>query len=878
MQKIINNTTSIGLVAIVLAGSGICANPANTQDWQPLASLSPAISDESIRVKTVAASSQTITLTYAMPTVRICAAQAIIGTDENARTVLLGNAPLIDWPGQPRLPVVPAKIALPPGCTIADVVVVPGEKRLVPGKYIVEHGQESYPLIAGIVPEPTMQDPEIYDFDAAYPGKLFDVVGVQQQCGVSIALVNLYPVEYKPLSGQLAYYSSLTLTVRIKPTLVKTSLRCRPEKLETRQQTVDNPQALSDFYSTEEMPTENNMKQSGIYSPLQNFSYVIITSRAIRDATTDYTVRNLIALRQAQGLTATIVAVEDIYANYTGRDNAEKVRNFIKDAYNNWSTDYVLLGGDINVVPMRKLFCFSGGGNGRWDNIPSDLYYQCLDGTYNNDGDGYWGEPTDGANGGDVDLLAEVYVGRASAENVSEMANFVYKTLAYEKDDPTISSYKHKALMVGEYLGFGGPSEYATDSLEEIRRGSSAHGYTTKGFTNSPFAVYDVATIYDAPKYTWSKNTLISKINSGVYSIFDHRGHTDYNYVMRFYNEDADALRNAKFIFAYSEGCLPGNFEVDCVAEHLTTSTRSGMFAVVCNSRDGYGKLFSTDGASQRYNREFWDAYFGERKLRLGELNTDSHEDNAWRINEQYMRWVYYTSNLLGDPATQLITAPKDVSASQGMYRDKVRVTWKALTPNAGYYEIWRSTKPDFFTASQIGLTSSTTYDDTRVYPLLRYYYWIRAKKTYPGGFSQMAWGWLKPLWGARSDITVTPSIEAANQSSDIVINLDTTSSEAADCWIVAETPMGWFRFDALEENWTAFDLNDPQPSYQGNLYAFPETYELLCLSDVALPAGRYVFYFAVDTPMNGKIDDENIWIDSITVEILPDGSITTEK
>ena len=30
--------------------------------------------------------------------------------------------------------------------------------------------------------------------------------------------------------------------------------------------------------------------------------------------------------------------------------------------------------------------------------LPSDLYYSCLDGTYNYDGDDRWGEPTDGDN------------------------------------------------------------------------------------------------------------------------------------------------------------------------------------------------------------------------------------------------------------------------------------------------------------------------------------------------------------------------------------------------------------------------------------------------------------------------------------------------
>lgn len=45
------------------------------------------------------------------------------------------------------------------------------------------------------------------------------------------------------------------------------------------------------------------------------------------------------------------------------------------------------------------------------------------------------------------------------------------------------------------------------------------------------------------------------------------------------------------------------------------------------------GASNSTDGPSQRFDRQFWDAYFGEYKSNLGALNADSHEDNLWDIN-----------------------------------------------------------------------------------------------------------------------------------------------------------------------------------------------------------------------------------------------------
>ena len=63
----------------------------------------------------------------------------------------------------------------------------------------------------------------------------------------------------------------------------------------------------------------------------------------------------------------------------------------------------------------------------------------------------------------------------------------------------------------------------------------------------------------------------------------------------------------------------------------------------------------STDGPSQRPNRQFWDALFGEGLDQLGVMNADSHEDVLWGISEAYIRWVIYETNLFGDPAAKMV-------------------------------------------------------------------------------------------------------------------------------------------------------------------------------------------------------------------------------
>ena len=91
----------------------------------------------------------------------------------------------------------------------------------------------------------------------------------------------------------------------------------------------------------------------------------------------------------------------------------------------NWGTRWVLLGGDTEIIPKRGVYASSGSYV--QTSLPTDLYYACLDGPWNDDGDGYWGEYNDGANGGDIDFSAEIYIGRASVSNASELSNFVAK-------------------------------------------------------------------------------------------------------------------------------------------------------------------------------------------------------------------------------------------------------------------------------------------------------------------------------------------------------------------------------------------------------------------------------------------------------------------
>jgi hypothetical protein len=650
--------------------------------WRRMTTLVSQQGEKPVMVKTEPPQKNSLKLNYALPApvlekkrtppLPMIGAAAVKG---DIMQVLAGNAPRWGKPGHPVLPMIPATIALPAGTTVDDVQVTYDRVIPIPGQHVLEHGQKAYPLTAKN-PEWTPPDSSIYDSNSPYPGKLYDVVGVQKRRGMSLLLVNLYPVQYRPLSGRIEYYENLSVSVKTKALSGKRA-KVRPDPFRSLTESADNPDTLESYDlmslgdgSGEGLPGSyggGGHVFNSLCDPSGQFTYVIITARAFIEAATDYTVHDLISYRQSQGISATAVAVEDIFANYPGRDAPEQIRNFIIDAYNHWGTDFVLLGGDVNVIPSRRLCSYRPVIT---ETVPSDLYYQCLDGSYNGDHDEFWGEGTiysgigDGDDGGSVDVYADVYIGRASAETTAEMANFVYKTLAYEQD-PNNASYKRRALMLSELLTWvPNPVTYSTPFMEEIRLGST-DGFVSAGFVSSP--LFAVETMY-YDVIPWVRQDLVDAINANRLSIINHMGHGNSGFVMSLNTYHDGLLSNNRFLFAYSQACNAGDFEMDSIAEHLTTSTRNGMFAVVMNSREGGWSSWGSDVGSPLFNRTFWDAYLAKGCRRLGVINAAGHEANAYRIGQLGdggYRTEYFQLNLLGDPCVSLPPPQTDVNDTE---------------------------------------------------------------------------------------------------------------------------------------------------------------------------------------------------------------------
>jgi len=545
--------------------------------------------------------------------------------------IVMKDAPNYGHEGHPSLPAAGARILIPYGTEVIEVETILGEPKLVADHIRVEPAGLPVKLSADPSEyELPTEDPLVYMSNSLYPGETFESVGQQTFRGYQILHLKLQPVHYLPSEQELYYYDQITVVVRTAES---------DQRLDTwRGLTSDQSSVLTRV----DNPEVSRQYPAATQKSRDAADMVIITT-----ATLAPYFQPLADYHNTNGLVTEIRTTDEI-----GSTSPDEIRSYIKDRYLADGIEYALIGADDNIIPAKDLWVEAWGGGDIETAMPSDVYFGCLDGTYNFDGDAYWGEPNDGIGGGDVDLVAEVYIGRASVGDATEATRFVNKTLWYLTDQ---HGRPQNVLMVGEHLGFGGVSEYAATMMDQNVDVSSADGYTTQGI---PSDMYNVDRLYDQtwPGQSWPQSEIISRINAGQH-ILNHLGHGSPDYAMKLYNSTVSSLSNTDLCFLYSQTCLAGHLDgTDCFAEYMNIKTDHGAFAVCMNARYGWGSSNSTDGPSQRFNREFWDAVYNpaEGKPEIGKAQHDSKEDNLYRVNESCMRWIYYEQNLFGDPTVAI--------------------------------------------------------------------------------------------------------------------------------------------------------------------------------------------------------------------------------
>ena len=273
-------------------------------------------------------------------------------------------------------------------------------------------------------------DTSVYGKNEYYPNKMAEIVNEGFLEGDNkIVTVAVYPVSYNPSIKTLRIPA--TITVRLSYTtssgvglanvpISRPVLALRDAGIQTTKEIVVNSNQVEQFAA----PIMNNKSVTQTVVGLPAYEYCVITSRELAPA-----FDKLIGWKRQKGYSAGVVCIEDILScpdfqngdEVSGiNDDAGKLRAYLRYSFSgDGSGKYVLLAGDYSVLPIR----YAG-----YSNIPTDSYFCDLNGNWNTDNDGIYGE----YNGDDVDFFPELYVGRLLCTTPQEIENYTIKLLQYE--------------------------------------------------------------------------------------------------------------------------------------------------------------------------------------------------------------------------------------------------------------------------------------------------------------------------------------------------------------------------------------------------------------------------------------------------------------
>ena len=538
--------------------------------------------------------------------------------------------------GEPTLPWQSVSLILPQGqeavsinVEFADFVELEGSFNLYPYQQPRPYSNEKE--------IPFAKKEGLYRSETTYPTTSYGRVNTQYLNGVSVAFGSFTPLRYVPATGKVSYAQTVTVTIETAMSRDDHSrkLWLTPENEASLQRLAQNANVLNTY--------SKRGREIGGYDML------VITRAEWIPQFDEY-----LSLYNNKGIRTHIVALEDIYASMEGRDEQEQIRNYIIQEYENNGIQMVSLGGDVSIVPYRSLFCRAKENGVDEDQLPSDMYYACLDGTLNDDNDDLWGEV------GEDDLLPEIGIGRLPFNNETQFEIIMHKTFSYLQT-PVLGEFT-SPIMGAEDLGDG---YYGSVDLERLIGECNDWGYTTYGYPEN----YNFKRYYASPTKTWSGGEFKNLIGTGGQYV-NHIGHANSDYVAGWdgstitntFFSNNDGI-NHNYMLFHSHGCICGNFPANCILEKMVT-VENGFVLVSGNSRYGWYLPWG-DGMAEHIHREFIQAYCRDHIPSVGMALREAKIASAPWVAIPYpdengdpvgtengcLRWNIYCLNILGDVA-----------------------------------------------------------------------------------------------------------------------------------------------------------------------------------------------------------------------------------
>ena len=262
-------------------------------------------------------------------------------------------------------------------------------------------------------------DDAYYAMNTFLPTTIAEVNVIGELRGRNIALLEIFPVQYNPVSGELRIMTSCELCINLPGSNLG--------------QTAKN----IDRYSTPSFEpllntlliNDGSFQGTGRGEPKQE-GYLIIVADSFYDA-----IQPFATWKESKGFGIVVTKTSEIPSGPT----KENIKAYIVNAYNTWSIPpaYILLVGDVAQIPT-----WTGSETGTC----TDLYYVTIDaGNY----------------------FADIIISRFPAATPEQVTTMVDKTIFYEQGVFTNESWIKKAVFMASNDNYGvseGTHNYVIDT------------------------------------------------------------------------------------------------------------------------------------------------------------------------------------------------------------------------------------------------------------------------------------------------------------------------------------------------------------------------------------------------------------------------------
>jgi len=396
--------------------------------------------------------------------------------------------------------------------------------------------------------------------------------------------------------------------------------------------------SLEDIFSDNyrDWKINNDDKINGVR--VYNVSYI--------DSLSDCWVNGTFGDATADPINPWIPVGKNVTSNYQiFNDTQAHIRNFLRYCYEELNTRYVLLAGNKDVVPVRMVTSYAVGDCDTcsdWHNDTShasDMYYECLHYSMDNNTNGKWMENNCcGTEWDEIDWGYDIYVGRVLVNTPREAFNWINKTKAYV-DGRSQGNYLKNFIVAAKNNGGA-----ITDQSWLDLGGSFSASLNDEFPTNITFLNNQNIT-----QAQWSN--LDDYVNGEIsgwdgFHIILHQGHggtlaNPYDPP----NNENEFTPN----FLYTEGCTSGDFGTDTASRmEKWMKENDSCFALIANSASGWF------GASTYYTEEMMRQMFndttGNHTMQFSKAHQDAKEiyghdpDCVWGM-------IVKETNFGGDPS-----------------------------------------------------------------------------------------------------------------------------------------------------------------------------------------------------------------------------------